>query len=549
MPDDRSGHPRHPADIAAGSDPAPHKGRTARLPLLHRPQPREEPVSPATFWGQAFAVGVTILFVRLVQLDTLQNEVYNDIALIYRYLWRIQAGEWPVGFVLSAGPLYHYLILPVTGLTGVTYFGLKLASVIVSLGVLLVTFALCQRLIDPVFALLAVFIAGVSSWLLIFSRLGNSQILVPLLVMCALWLTMRFVQAGRQRDLIASAVISALGLYVYPQSFVLPGVIVATLVCLRWTGLPVRWRDLAWFVLVTLLCTLPFVGLVLMDPANFTSGYIGKKINPDGNIVMVLAGNTLNALLALHVRGDAVFRSNPVHLPHLDRVSGVLFLIGLVYWLQRDRWRWSPLLLVPLLLLQMPSILVLNQPGEVPSASRTLGIAPIVYILVASGLWWLVQGLQRWGSRRSALVVAGVLLGVMLHLNMQRYFQAYIPGLPYQNTPIGQLIADYANMLPVDTQIYLVGEKWESRMPEISSVEYVLRHPKNLHTLKPEEVTCEQLKTLKQPAVLIWSFHDELPAAQLEPCRQWLPVQRYVSPRELPIFHAAPLRLESDAAQ
>lgn len=500
------------------------------------------------FMLAAIATVTLILFVRLVQLGSLQREVYNDIALIYRYLWRIQDGEWPVGFVLSAGPLYHYLIMPIVGLTGINYVGLKLASVIVSLGVLLFTFACARRLIDRSFALLTLFVAGISSWLLIFSRLGNSQILVPLLVMAALWLVLRIVQEHRRVDVIACAVVSALGLYVYPQSFVLPGVTFTTLVALRLTGQPVRWTDLYWFVLVTLLAALPFVGIVALDPENFTSGYIGRKINPEGGTVAALAGNTRRALLAFHVQGDIVFRSNPQELPHLDRISGVLFLLGLVFWLLPQRRRLSPVLLVPLLLLQVPAILVLGQPDEVPSASRTLGVAPIAYVLVASGLWWLLHLLRQWVSQRTTGVVIGVLLAVMLLLNMQRYFQVYISNLPYQNTPLGRLIAEYADMLPNDTTVYLVGQKWESRMPEELSVRYVMRDPDQLQTLEPEELTCEHLRTLESPAVLVWSFHESLPAPELAPCQDWLPAQLYTSDRGLPIFHAAPLRPGTAAA-
>ncbi|MCG8349463.1 MAG: hypothetical protein MI924_16985, partial [Chloroflexales bacterium] len=122
----------------------------------------------AWFFGLALATGALILFLRLIQLDELQAEMYNDIVILYEYLAEIRDGEWPLHFVLSAGPLYHYLIMPIVALTGMNYFGLKLASVIVSLGVLAATYGLSRRLLDDRFALLAVFIAGVSSWLLIF---------------------------------------------------------------------------------------------------------------------------------------------------------------------------------------------------------------------------------------------------------------------------------------------------------------------------------------------------------------------------------------------
>ncbi len=553
MSDDRLPHPQCLAD--------------------HIASPWRLPVRQAWFFVLALATGALVLFLRLFQLDELQADMYGDIVIQYNYLAEIRHGAWPVRYVLSEGPLYHYLIMPIVALTGMNYFGLKLASVIVSLGVLAATYGLSRRLINDHFALLAVFIAGVSSWLLIFSRLGVSQVLVSLLTTCALWLLVRMIQRARRLDLVACAIVSALGLYVLPQSWVLPAVIVVTLVCLRWSGHPVRWADVGCFVLLLIPLSLPFVWLVSQDPKNFFSGYIGGKlINYHGDFVGVVLGNFTRALLALHVRGDVVFRSNPSGLPHLDPISGLLFLVGIVFWLKRGRRQWSSVLLVPLVLLQLPSMLVLAVPGEVPSASRTLGVAPLVYILVASGLWWLVQtiwALQRLvaklrrpkarheelltinagsiishiaGGRWVGPAIAGLLLGTILLLNTYRYFQIYTSGLPYHNTPVGQIIARYLDLLPTDTQIYLIGCCWESSMPNTESVQYVMARPQNLHLFEPSRLSCDQLRSLPLPAVLVWSFHMTLPAPQLEACKQWLPAQLYSSHQGLPVFFAAPLQ-------
>src|SRR5215216_1576291 len=61
----------------------------------------------------ALATVAIVLFMRLFQLDQLQNEIYGDIAIVYEYIADIQAGKWPTYFSLSAGPLYHYLIIPI----------------------------------------------------------------------------------------------------------------------------------------------------------------------------------------------------------------------------------------------------------------------------------------------------------------------------------------------------------------------------------------------------------------------------------------------------
>jgi 4-amino-4-deoxy-L-arabinose transferase-like glycosyltransferase len=507
-------------------------------------EPWKLPVWQASFLLLfALMVGI-VLFLRLFKLDALGSEIYGDIIIVRNYMQGVLAGKWPIRFDLSAGPLYHYLIAPIIAVVGLDYAGLKLASVIVSLGVLAATYAFSRRLVNDYFALLTTFIAGVSSWLLIFSRLGNSQILLPLLTAAALWLVIRVVQRNRQSDLIACAIVSALGLYVYPQSFVLPGAIFLTLLVLRWTGFPITGKRLGLFALVVLVCAIPFVFIVGVDPANFSEGYIGSKMKTEGDVLTLLGQNTVKALLAFNVRGDASFRSNPSGLAQLDRISGVLFLIGMAFWFAtKERRRWVPVWLVPFLVLQVPSILALNQPREVPSASRTLGIAPIVYMLVASGLWWLIQAMRARGRRWPLIVVVtGILLGGILYLNVQRYFTTYIGGLPYQDTPIGRLIADYADALPADTQVYMVGCCWEHSIPD-RFVDKEVARPQNWHYVDARDLSCLQLQYLQSPAVLVWSFRDALPAPQLDECRHWLPAQLYTY-QDRPTFRAAPLRMD-----
>jgi 4-amino-4-deoxy-L-arabinose transferase-like glycosyltransferase len=505
------------------------------------PALRHLPISQIWFFGLALLVVMLVVGVRLFKLNTIQTDLYGDIQIVYQYVQGVRSGSWPFEFVLGVGPLYQYLIMPVIMLTGLNYFGLKISAVIVSLGALLTTYTLARRLINDYFALLAVTIAGVSSWVLIFSRLGLSLILVPLLVSCAVWLMVRIAQDQRPSDVIACAVVSALGLYSYPQSFILPGISLITLVCLRWLGHPISWGDLRRFVIVSILSALPFAWIVYRWPQSFTQGYIGSKFFTEGNLPEALTHNIVAAALAYHVQGDSIFRSNPIYLPHLDRVSGLLFLAGVVFWLLPARRRWSPVLLVPFVLIHLPSVLVLGRPSEVPSAGRTLGAAPIAYILVASGLWWLGQSFAGKGRRWLGLAIAGSLLATILILNMQRYFGAYVSGLPYHDISIGERIALYADSLPPDTQVYVVGCCWEGAMPELPFVQLVATRSQNLHALDPGELTCDQLALLHGPTVLIWSFHNPVPAPQLTSCKQWLPAQLYMSPKGWPVFYAAPL--------
>jgi hypothetical protein len=222
----------------------------------------------------------------------------------------------------------------------------------------------------------------------------------------------------------------------------------------------------------------------------------------------------------------------------------VLMLLGLIYWFKPGNRRWAAIWLVPFFLLQVPSMLVLNFEREVPSASRSLGVAPIVFLLVSSGLWFGFDLMRKRAIAAYAMpLAAGLILATMLGLNIQRYFVDYVAGLPVDNTPVARIMTDYIDTLPPDTNVYLYGCCWTGGMPEPKSIRYEMRAPERLIEVVPGTVTCETLnQALKPPAVLLWSVQTPLPDPQLAQCQDALPGQLYVSPQGRPIFFAAPVR-------
>ncbi len=512
-----------------------YPARASRPHTARRPPRRAQMALRSLALAGTFAIAVAL---RLWNLDRLPGELYGDIAIVYEYVVDIRSGRWPAHFVLSAGPLYHYAIMPVVSLAGISFLSLKLASVGVGLLVLGATYGLARQLVDTRLALLAVFIAAVSSWLLVFSRLGNSQILVPLLSTGAIWAAVRLARRGKDTDALMCAVLAGLGLLTYPQSFVLPPVLFVTLVLLHWSGTRVERRHLLIFVAVSVLLALPFAALVARDPANFVSGYIGGKLRAHTDPWRALLGNAGRSLLAFHVRGDSVFRSNPASLPHLDIVSGILFLVGVLFWLDPRRRALSPALFAPFVLLQLPATLVLSQPGEVPSASRTLAVAPLAYVLVASGLLRLVHVLRR--RMWLAWIAVLTLLVIIAGLNLDRYFHLYARGLPDRNAPFGRLIAEYIDELPDGYTVYLVDCCWSpGRQPEIKSVRYVMTKPARLRSIKAAAATCELFRSIPGPAAVIWTPYQPLPGPQLADCAGLGTPRLHRSPAGAPVFHSA----------
>ena len=176
-----------------------------------------------------------------------------------------------------------------------------------------------------------------------------------------------------------------------------------------------------------------------------------------------------------------------------------------------------------------------SPPRRAPSARR-----PLAYLLVASGILFLLDTATRFRAARA--VLAAVLLAAVLGLNVRRYLFEYLPGLPYGNTPIAALVSSYVNDLPAGTDVYLVGCCWKDGMPEPKGIRFGLERPERFHQLERTEVSCESLSRLPEPSALIWDFGTSLPDPALAPCAAWLSTQRYASREGRPVFHAARLR-------
>jgi hypothetical protein len=443
------------------------------------------------------------LILRLYQLDDKPADVYKDIVIIFQYLQDILALRWPVYFNDSAGPLYHYLITPVVLAFGLNYLALKIASVLVSLGTLVAVYLLARELLpDRLVALLGVLLTAVSSWLLVFSRLGNSQILTPLLACLAFYFLARALRSGTRRDIFWTALCADLGLYVYPQSFFIPPAVAVALAWFCWRR-KLPWRAMGTYLIWTAIFAWPFAYIVLSDPSVFFGGYIGDHILSDSPLsrLSTWPGLVLASLLMLNVKGDVVFRSNPVQLPHLDVLSGLFFLIGLVYLLLKRDARLFFLLIWPALFLQLPSTLVLNYPGEVPSASRTLLIVPFVCLIAAAGLAWVLRLLPAWWQRALLLFAIG---GLILTLNVNRYFNIYINQLPNRNASFSRLTAAAIDRAPAATHITVYGCCWgEWSSPEWDDITYALARPRDVRFVEPEAFDCASVTEDPGPQLLI----------------------------------------------
>ncbi|HLH22019.1 MAG TPA: glycosyltransferase family 39 protein [Chloroflexota bacterium] len=477
----------------------------------------------------AFAITAALTF-RLVALDDLPGEFFGDIATIYESVDTVLKGHWPTTFEQSNGPLYGYVIAPVIAVVGQQGFlPYKLASVVVGLLGILLTFFVVRELVGTDLALIASVVLSASSWDVTFSRLGNSQILSPTLVAASLLLLVLGIKRQDFRLIVAGLAVSTLSYYGYAPLLVLPGAYVLA------AAFYVNRRQLAALVAFAALLTVPFLLVIWRQQDIFIagSGYIGSKLLTQQNLVEKIAANVWRSLLMFHVRGDAIFRVNSPGMPQLDLLSGLFLLVGVVYWLRAPQRRWLPLLLVPFIILQAPANLVLNEVMPTPSASRSIGILPIVAAVIAGGIWEVARRIRDERVRRPAFVV--VVLCLIGWLNWQRYFVAYASALPEQNSPYGKIIAAYLDTLPADATVVLYSCCWAGAgQPEPKGILYVVQHPRPFRIVERGRFTCAALN-LPGPVDVIWDPRDDGPVPPPS-CYPGAQVRVHYDARGQPVF-------------
>ena len=489
------------------------------------------------FWA---AVLMTVV-IRFYRIDTLQGEMYGDIEIVQTYTKSVLRGDWPWYFSLSSGPLYHYMIAPLIHYIGTGLDQIKVASILTSLGIVALIMGTARQLSGRKLGVIALAVAGSGSWLLIFSRLGNSQISVPLVTIATVYALLRYINTQRVGWLYASALIATFGLYLYPHSFVVPPVMLLTVIALWQTKVIRNRQDIVRYTVILLLGSLPFIMMYLSNPDSITGNYISEKFETTDlapSHIMDILGRGVGAYFT---SGDTVFWSNPRGLAHIDIISSVLFVIGIASCFRPSMRAKAPLLIIPFLLLHIPSLLVLRYPEQVPSASRSIGAAPYAYLFIAMGLYEIYNFLKgRWASV-SGLVIL-VLFGASLQQNIDRYFNQYISGMPYGDVPIGRMIVKYADMLSPDTSVYMAGCCWHNTSPESFFLQVQMQHPAMLKRFDPADtLTCDTLAQTDRPAVMIWTFDTQLPSPNVEACKDQFRPVLHTMPDGTPLFYSSAL--------
>lgn len=459
-----------------------------------------------------------IAFFRFYRLDTLPVDMISDHAEKLLDVNDLLNGHTWIFFERNTGrePLQFYWTAAVIKLFGldVSFFSLKLGTVLAGLVVLYYTYRLGRLIGNRWVALFALLFTGVSYWANVISRIALRFPFYPLFVAPLLFHLIRALRTGSRNDFIWAGIWLGIGLNGYTSSRIVPFlVIVAVLLyVLHRQSEGVRsqaWTGLVIVAMMAFLICLPLMRYGLEHPQAVmyrSLTRLGEQERPlPGPPLQIFLGNFWAAVTMFFYDNGSIWVHSVPGRPALDLTMAALFFVGVVLLLARyvKERHWEDLfLLVSIPILLMPSILSLAFPGENPSLNRTAGAYVPVLVIAALGLEAMLRGLaQRLpapGGRTLATVAGLALLLWTVMNNYNLFFVQYANNYrqsAWNTREVGAVAGDFIELAGTAETYYVVGfPHWlDSRQVAIFAG-HIERDPAILPDALPETVSDPRMK-------------------------------------------------------
>lgn len=465
------------------------------------------------------------IVVRYYKLSELPGEWFGDISNVHEYVTEILTGRLPFYFFQSAGPIYFYLIIPIVKVVGSKYLGYKIASVLVSFICLSFIYLLAKEVLGRKFGLITMLITAVSFWHIVWSRIGNLQILVVAVSALSYCFLFRSLKRRGSENIIWATVIASSGLFIYPAAFVLPlTILIVYILGLLINGQLQNNKKAIFLALLSMMPAVILFGLVVLNQTdNFFQGYVGEKFNNSDRLgVIELFSRFINyvfqTLLIFHYRGDSIFRINVPNAPLVDRLSGAFMLIGIFTLLLKKQLATFAVLMISILMLILPAVLPTISESEVPNSSRIISVMPIILLLIGIGAKSSFEFIKN--RNRINSIIFSVVFMVITFLNIKEYFIDYSLNLPNQNVSYSTVVSEYIDSLPQNTKVILTDCCWgDWGQPEPKAIYYSLNNNQGRFNIVRDKFTktCKNIENSRN-LVLIFRPDKEQVFERLRKC-------------------------------
>ena len=340
--------------------------------------------------------------------------------------------------------MYMYFVAVSFKFFGIGVLQIRLVSIIFGILCIPAFYFLLRYIFGVKLALLGAFLIAVLRWHVNFSRIGFLGILTVFFVILCFYFAWRTYKERKLFDFIILGVVTALSLYTYLASRLIPVAFFIFLFFLLFKDFKFykqNWKKMLIGLAAFFIVGFPLFKYAIKHPQYFTSRQSavsifnlemlreigGRYVEKDGqpkHWTKLYIENVWRTLMMFNWQGDGNPRHNYALKPMLDFVTGIFFVAGFAIMLFK--------IFAPLNFLLFAFFISMLQAGllstESPQAYRTIGLIPIVLILTIIGFQVLNQAIkEEFGKKSNLYFIAFLLLlsGYIGYENYDKYFNGF----------------------------------------------------------------------------------------------------------------------------
>lgn len=354
---------------------------------------------------------------------------------------------------------------------GASVGGLRTLSAVVGTATVLTTFLLAQELWSRRVAWVSASLLAFGHYHVHFSRLGSNQVGDALFASLALWLLVRALRTKRHITFAAAGAVAGLGWYAYFGAR-LVGVVIACYVGLQ-AALGRRFldrygRQLAILVAAALVVMAPLLLHYAAHPEElasrprqvsvFASGWLAREREITGRSTLsLLLQQFWKSISAFNYTLDSTFWYR-ASIPLLDAVSGLLFVVGLIWVTGQYQRPASQLLLIWFWLALLLGWMMTENP---PSSQRMVIAAPALALFAGLGLDWVGRRVESLFDVSCVFCqgLLAIVVAASAAINLRYYFLTYTPTRVYGNptAEMTTVLARHLNRQGEEPMVFLHG--------------------------------------------------------------------------------------------
>jgi len=416
--------------------------------------------------------------IRIFRLNSLPGEMWGDVIEHFRMTEQLLDKKFFYNYQFGGdGPLFDYLTLIISKIFGLSFWSIKLTSVIIGTFIIYVNYLITQLLFkNKKIAYFAAFLTAIGFWGITFSRQGKPYILAGFFISLAIYFLLK------KRYWFLGLVI---GLGIYSQSSF-------------WGIYFLSFINIKSFLLTNII-SLPLFLDYFKNSINILSenSYLGEKLVGSYNLgllnyILGILFNYGRNLTALFYNGDRVFRHNIPNYPHLDFIMQIFLLIGFYFFIKKfflkniKKYFW---IIIFIFLIYLPTCLDVKNYLNNPSMGRTVGAVSIFYPLVSLGIFEIYKRISKKTIIKDFFL--GTTLFFIFFLNFYNYFFLYPKTLPQENFPLSKLTAEELDKYDENIPLFIKDCCWFAwGMPEPYSIIFSLNKKRSyiLNDKSKEEI-------------------------------------------------------------